>query len=228
MSYLPCEELQTNSDIDISGVVIWLHGLGSDGNDFVPVVRELNLPASLNVKFIFPHAPSMAITVNGGYVMPAWYDIFELTLDRKIDERQLRISSARIQALIDREIAFGVPSDKIILAGFSQGGAVVYEAALTYEKPLAGLLTLSTYFATSDTIQEDTANKKIPILIQHGTQDAVVSEVLGQRAYRQLKDRGYTVDYESYPMDHTLCAEQVEHISNWLQSRLKPASRWTR
>jgi phospholipase/carboxylesterase len=170
----------------------------------------------------------MAITVNGGYVMPAWYDIFELTLDRKIDEKQLRISSARVQALIDREIAFGVASDKIILAGFSQGGAVVYEAALTYEKPLAGLLTLSTYFATSDTIQEDAANKNIPILIQHGTQDSVVSEVLGQRAYRQLTDRGYTVDYESYPMDHTLCAEQVEHISNWLQARLKVSSRWTR
>lgn len=220
MSYLPCEEVQTNPLKDISGIVIWLHGLGSDGHDFVPVVSELNLPVKSNIKFIFPHAPSMAITVNGGYVMPAWYDIFELTLDRKIDEKQLRISSARVQALIDREVAFGTPSDKIILAGFSQGGAVVYEAALTYDKPLAGLLTLSTYFATSDTIQEDDANKDIPILIQHGTQDSVVSEVLGQRAYRQLKDRGYAVDYESYPMDHTLCAEQVRHISSWLQARL--------
>lgn len=219
MSYLPCVELQSNPQADVVGSVIWLHGLGSDGNDFVPVVRELHLPAMLNLRFVFPHAPSLPITVNNGYVMPAWYDIFELTLDRKIDVAQLRKSAEQVHALIEREIARGVPSEKIVVAGFSQGGAVAYEAALSFAKPLAGLLALSTYFATNETIVENTANKNIPILIQHGSEDSVVDEVLGQRAYRLLLDRSYKVQYESYPMEHTLCGEQVEAISLWLQGR---------
>lgn len=219
MNYLPCVELQSNLQADVVGSVIWLHGLGSDGNDFVPVVRALHLPATLNLRFIFPHAPSLPITVNNGYVMPAWYDIFELTLDRKIDVTQLRASAEQVHALIEREIARGVSSEKIIIAGFSQGGAVAYEAALSFAKPLAGLLALSTYFATNETVVESSANKNIPILIQHGSEDPVVDEVLGQRAYRQLSDRGYKVQYESYPMEHTLCEEQVEAISAWLQKR---------
>jgi phospholipase/carboxylesterase len=219
MNYLPCVEVQSNPQTDVVGSVIWLHGLGSDGNDFVPAVRELHLPAALNLRFVFPHAPSLPITVNNGYVMPAWYDIFELTLDRKIDVAQLRASAEQVHALIECEIARGVPSEKIIIAGFSQGGAVAYEAALSFAKPLAGLLTLSTYFATNETIVENTANKHIPILIQHGSEDPVVDEVLGQRAYRLLLDRGYTVQYESYPMEHTLCGEQIEAISAWLQER---------
>lgn len=219
MNYLPCVELQSNPQTDVVGSVIWLHGLGSNGNDFVPVVRELHLPANLNLRFIFPHAPSLPITVNNGYVMPAWYDIFELTLDRKIDVAQLRASAEQVHALIEREISRGVPSEKIIIAGFSQGGAVAYEAALSFAKPLAGLLALSTYFATNETIVENTANKNIPILIQHGSEDSVVDEVLGQRAYRHLLDRRYKVQYESYHMEHTLCGEQVEAISLWLQER---------
>lgn len=220
MTYLPCVEVQTNPQADVTASVIWLHGLGSDGNDFVPVVRELKLPADVNVRFVFPHARSIPVTVNNGYIMPAWYDIFEITLDRKIDQKQLRASAEQVHALIEREIERGVPSNKIILAGFSQGGAVVYEAALSYDKPLAGLLTLSTYFATYETVQADAANKNIPILIQHGSHDSVVSETLGQRAYRLLQDRGYSATYESYPMAHTLCAPQIISISQWLQERL--------
>lgn len=220
MNYLPCVEVQSNPQAELAGSVIWLHGLGSDGNDFVPVVRELHLPATLNLRFIFPHAPSMPITINNGYVMPAWYDIFELTLDRKIDAAQLRASADQVHALIEREIERGVPSEKIVIAGFSQGGAVAYEAALSFAKPLAGLLALSTYFATFETVVENAANKKIPILIQHGSEDSVVDEVLGQRAYRLLTDRGYAVQYDSYLMEHTLCGEQVEAISQWLQVRL--------
>jgi len=219
MNYLPGVEVQSNPQIPVKGAVIWLHGLGSDGNDFVPVIRQLHFPAELNVRFIFPHAPSLPITVNNGYVMPAWYDIFELTLDRKVDVKQLRVSAEQVHALIEREIARGVPSEKIVIAGFSQGGAVAYEAALSFAKPLGGLLTLSTYFATYDSIKENNANKNIPILIQHGTEDSVVDEVLGQRAYRQLSDRGYKVIYESYPMEHTLCIEQIGAISKWLQER---------
>lgn len=219
MNYLPCVELQSNPAVAVVGSVIWLHGLGSDGHDFAPLVPELHLLPALNLRFIFPHAPSMPITVNGGYVMPAWYDIFELTLDRKVDEVQLRASAAQVQALIERELARGVASEHIVIAGFSQGGAVAYEAALTFAKPLAGLLALSTYFATHASIVCHAANQQLPILIQHGSDDSVVDEVLGQRAYRQLSDRGYPVVYQSYAMEHTLCAEQVEAISQWLQAR---------
>jgi phospholipase/carboxylesterase len=219
MNYLPCVEVQLKPHAEVAGSVIWLHGLGADGNDFVPVVRELHLPAELNLRFVFPHAASIPITINNGYVMPAWYDIYEMTLDRKIDTAQLCASAAQVHALIEREIARGVPSEKIVIAGFSQGGAVAYEAALSYAKPLAGLLALSTYFATHETVVENTANKNIPILIQHGSEDSVVSEVLGQRAYRQLTDRGYAVQYESYPMPHTLCGEQVVAIGKWMTER---------
>ncbi len=219
MNYLPCVEVQSNPKIEATGAVIWLHGLGADGNDFVPVVRELGLPAALNLRFVFPHAPSIPVTINNGYVMPAWYDIYEMTLDRKVDVAQLRASAEQVHALIEREIERGVPSEKIVIAGFSQGGAVAYEAALSFAKPLAGLLALSTYFATHETIVEDAANKTIPILIQHGSADPVVNEVLGQRAYRQLTDRGYAVQYESYAMEHTLCGEQVDAIGLWLRER---------
>lgn len=220
MNYLPCVEVESSPNNEVKAAVIWLHGLGSDGHDFAPVVPELKLPSGLNVRFIFPHAPSIPVTVNSGYVMPAWYDIIELTLDRKVDVQQLRASAAQVHALVEREIARGVPSEKIILAGFSQGGAVVYEAALSYPKPLAGLLALSTYFATHESVDVNDANKKIPVLIQHGTDDGVVPELLGQRAVRQLEVFGITADYETYPMEHTVCAAQVADISEWLQERL--------
>ena len=219
MNYLPCEEVESNPEVNASAAVIWLHGLGADGNDFVPLVRELHLSKDKNIRFIFPNAPAIPVTVNNGYLMPAWYDIFELTLDRKIDTPQLRANAEKIHQLVEREIERGIPSNKIVLAGFSQGGAVAYEAALSYSKPLAGLLSLSTYFATSASVQVDAANKSIPIFIQHGSHDSMVSEVLGQRAYRDLSDRGYAVRYESYNMDHTLCAEQVDDIRAWLLER---------
>ncbi len=221
MSYLPCVQVQTNAQIPVQAVVIWLHGLGSNGNDFAPIVNELNLPTEGNIRFVFPHAPEMPITVNGGYVMPAWYDILEMNLNRKIDEVQLRKSAQQIQALIDREIARGVASENILIVGFSQGGAVAYEVALTYSLPLAGVLALSTYFATSQSIAPNDANKNISILIQHGSQDTIVPEVLGQRAFQALTDRGYAVDIESYVMGHTVCSEQIISLSLWLQKRLR-------
>jgi phospholipase/carboxylesterase len=220
MNYLPCVEVQSSPGADVSASVIWLHGLGADGSDFVPLVRELKLPAGLNIRFIFPNAPAIPVTVNNGYVMPAWYDIFELALDRKVDVAQLRVNAEKVHALISREMERGVASKKIIIAGFSQGGAVAYEAALSYAKPLGGLLALSTYFATNTSVQEHPANKNIPIVIQHGAGDFVVDEVLGQRAYRELSDRGYTVKYQTYNMDHTVCAEQVEDIRAWLLEKL--------
>lgn len=221
MTYLPSVDLETKPALPATAAIIWLHGLGADGHDFAALVPELQLPDTLNIRFIFPHAPSIPVTINRGYVMPAWYDILEMSLDRKVDVAQLRASAEQVIALIEREIARGIPSDKIIIAGFSQGGAVAYEAALSFAQPLGGLLILSSYFATSETLVADAANKTIPILIQHGSADPVVSEVLGQRAYRQLKDLGYSVAYESYAMEHTLCAEQIASLSLWLQQRLQ-------
>lgn len=220
MNYLPCIELQSNPLTDVTASVIWLHGLGADGNDFVPVVRELELPSDCNIRFVFPNAPSIPVTVNNGYLMPAWYDIFELSLDRKVDVVQLRDNAEKIHALIEREIERGVKSEKIFVVGFSQGGAVAYEAALSFSRPLGGLIALSTYFATSKCLVANSANQKIPVFIQHGSEDSVVPEVLGQRAYRELSDRGYHIQYSSYAMDHTLCIEQIADIRNWLLEKI--------
>jgi len=220
MSTLPCVEIEPAKPADAA--VIWLHGLGADGNDFVPVVKELGLPAASAIRFVFPHAPQIPVTINNGYVMPAWYDIFEMSLARRIDTVQLEASAAEVDKLIAREIERGVPSERIVLAGFSQGGAVVYQAALASEKPLAGLLVLSSYFASADTIVLAEANRKLPVLVQHGVQDPVVAEVLGQTAVQRLKTQGYAVEYQQFPMEHSVCAPQIVAISQWLQRVLPP------
>lgn len=220
MEYLPCVEILNQPQLTVEASVIWLHGLGADGNDFAPLVPELRLPRDLSVRFIFPHAPKIPVTINAGYVMPAWYDILEMNLERKVDEKQLIANAEAIQQLIEREIARGIPSEKIILVGFSQGGAVAYQAGLTYEKSLAGLLILSSYFATHASAVIHPANQQVPILIQHGSRDPIVHEVLGQRAYRHLLDRGCKVNYESYAMEHTVCMEQIESMAKWIQSVL--------
>lgn len=220
MDYLPCVEVESNPGVPATASVIWLHGLGADGHDFAPLVPELRLASELSVRFVFPHAPSIAVTINGGYIMPAWYDILEMNLERKVDEVQLISSAQKIHQLIDREIERGVDSKRIFLAGFSQGGAVVYQAGLSYTKPLAGLLVMSSYFATASSIQIHTANQQTSLLIQHGTQDSVVSEILGRRAFNHLQALGHPVVYESYAMDHSVCVEQIDSISRWIQQRL--------
>ncbi|WP_439135985.1 alpha/beta hydrolase [Pseudomaricurvus sp.] len=218
MSYLPCIEIEPQGSATAS--VIWLHGLGASGNDFAPIVPELNLPDSMAVRFVFPHAPSIPVTVNGGMAMPAWYDILSMDIDRKIDETQILQSAEAINALIDREIERGVESDKILIAGFSQGGAVAYQTALSYPKPLAGLMTMSTYFATHETLSPSAANQALEIFISHGTQDPVVPELLGQRAVELLRSKGYEPLYATYPMQHEVCLPQIQDISRWLQERL--------
>ncbi len=219
MQYLPAVEIETAANPDIS--VIWLHGLGADGNDFAPIIPDLKIPAALPIRFIFPHAPAIPVTVNGGFVMPAWYDILEMEIDRKIDSAGLLESADEINKLIDREYERGIKSNRIIIAGFSQGGAVAYQVALTHPKPLAGLLTMSSYFATAETIIYNSANKDIPIEIHHGQFDPVVPEALGQKASLQLSEKGYKVGYTVYPMEHAVCLEQINDISNWLQTVLK-------
>lgn len=218
MPLLPCVEIEPTGPANAA--VIWLHGLGADGHDFEPVVPQLGLPQDHGVRFIFPHAPSIPITINGGMVMPAWYDILEMNLDRKVDNDQLLQSAASLQALIDREIERGIDSKRIIVAGFSQGGAVSYQGALTYPKPLAGLITLSTYFATASTIELNPANKDIPIAVFHGTQDPMVPEQLGHQATQVLQSMGFEPSYTTYPIQHGVCPEEIvtigDTIKNWL------------
>lgn len=218
MEILPAIEIETGSNPDAT--VIWLHGLGADGNDFAPIIPELRLPDELAVRFIFPHAPAIPVTVNGNFVMPAWYDILEMEIDRKIDSAGLLASASRIEDLIEREYERGIQSSRIVIAGFSQGGAVAYQVVLSHDKPLAGLLTMSTYFATADSIDYNDANKYIPIQIQHGQLDPVVPEILGQKATQALTEKGYDVSYQTYPMEHAVCPEQISAISEWLKKTL--------
>jgi phospholipase/carboxylesterase len=218
MTLLPAIELETRPNPD--STVIWLHGLGADGNDFAPIVPELNLPAHLSVRFIFPHAPTMPVTINGGFIMPAWYDILETTIDRKVDIAGLMASADEINGFVDRELERGVASERIVIAGFSQGGAVAYQVALSYEKPLGGLLAMSSYFATADLIGYSEVNKAIPIRIQHGEFDPVVPEHLGRKATAQLIKNGYSASYQNYPMEHSVCPQQIRDISEWLKTIL--------
>ncbi|MFT7486906.1 MAG: phospholipase/carboxylesterase, partial [Candidatus Paceibacteria bacterium] len=197
--------------------LIWLHGLGANGHDFEAIVPELRLPPELSIRYIFPNAPSIPVTINGGVVMPAWYDILSLDIERELDMKQLTASSRAVHELIDREIERGIPSERILIAGFSQGGAVNYEAALTYPKPLAGLLALSTYFATAEQVQLHSANSKLPIFVAHGSHDSVVPEVLGSRSVEALRGIGFDPVYRTYRMEHQVCGEEIVDISTWIQ-----------
>ncbi len=200
--------------------VFILHGLGADGHDFEPLVPALTLKEGLDVRFILPHAPRLPVTINGGMVMPAWYDIHEMSLDRRVDTRQLVASAERIQALVQEQIDHGIDSRRIILAGFSQGGAVAYQAALSFPAPLGGLLAMSTYFATAETIELNEANRGLPIEIHHGSFDPVVPEALGKAAQQRLQALDYPVNYRSYPMAHAVCPQQVGDIAAWLNACL--------
>ncbi len=220
MTYLPCEIIETSDTVNAA--VIWLHGLGASGHDFVPIIPELRLPESTGIRFVFPHAPSIPVTINGGMAMPAWYDILAMDLERTIDEAQILASAKAVIDLVEREIAAGIPSERIVLAGFSQGGAVAYQAALSYDKPLAGLMALSTYFATAKTLQPAAANQNIPIQLFHGTQDPVVPEAMAQQALAALKALNHNPGFKTYPMQHEVCLEEVQDISAWLQQVLAP------
>jgi len=220
MDLLPAVEMESPSGVAVNASIIWLHGLGADGNDFAALVPQLRLPASFGIRFIFPHAPSIPVTINNGFVMPAWYDIKEMDIDRHVDEGQLQQSAARVHDFIDREIERGVDSSRIIVAGFSQGGAVSFEAGLSYPKPLAGIMALSTYFATADSVKVNSIQNSIPIMICHGSMDPVVPEMLGRKSEATLRGLGFKPEYKSYPMAHSLCPQQVGDISDWISRTL--------
>jgi phospholipase/carboxylesterase len=200
--------------------VIWMHGLGADGNDFRDVIPALNLPSTLAIRFIFPNAPKLAVTINNGLVMAAWYDILTMDIDRTIDAEQLANSSTLVGEFVSREIERGIASERIIIAGFSQGGAIAYELALSHPKRLGGLMAFSTYFATKETIRLNPVNQGLSILIAHGTHDNVVPCILGEQANTLLNNKNYSTEYKTYPMEHSLCIEQINDISAWLQARL--------
>jgi phospholipase/carboxylesterase len=203
--------------------VILLHGLGADGHDFEPLVPALHLSADMALRFVLPHAPSRPVTVNGGMAMPSWYDILEMNLDRRVDEVQLKLSAQRVHALIDEQRAAGIDSRRIVIAGFSQGGAVAYQAALSYPEPLAGLLAMSTYFATAGSIALSPANRELSVEVHHGTHDPVVPETLGREGFERATAMGLAANYRSYPMAHSLCPEQIADIAAWLTQRLRRA-----
>jgi phospholipase/carboxylesterase len=218
---LPAIEMESAPNPQFS--VIWLHGLGADGSDFVPVVPELGLAPTPGVRFIFPDAPAIPVTCNGGYVMPAWYDIISLdSTSRRIDEAGIVDSRAAIRRLIARENERGIPCQRIFLAGFSQGGAVAYTTALTHPAPLAGLIALSTYLPTSELVEREAtdANRAIPVFAAHGSQDDVVAPALGRAARDFLVERGYAVAWQEYPMPHSICLEEIAAIGQWLNGRL--------
>ncbi|CCN47363.1 Carboxylesterase 2 [Vibrio nigripulchritudo MADA3029] len=212
-------EVEPSSEATAS--VIWLHGLGSNGHDFEAILPELKLPEDAPVRFIFPHSPSIPVTINGGMVMPAWYDILEMGAGRKLNTQQLIDSADQVIELVRQERSRGIASDRIILAGFSQGGAVAYQAALSYDEPLAGLLALSTYFPTSDSIEYSDANKQIPIEIMHGSYDPVVLPAMGEDAKKNLTEAGYQPNWRTYPMEHQVCMPQIKDIAEWLTHTLK-------
>jgi phospholipase/carboxylesterase len=246
MNYLPAIEIESPAHTATSSI-IWLHGLGATGDDFASLVPELkkmwqkenvaqkgisesNLSFD-NIRFIFPHAAEIPVTINGGASMPAWYDILDMptqvkageSAERKINQNQLLTSAKNIQDLIDREIERGIKSDRILVLGFSQGGAVAYHAALTYPQPLAGLAGLSTYFpilTAPNIFIPSKSNQNIDIQIYHGTLDGVVDQSLGLKAQQDLTNLGYQPQYQDYPMEHQVCYEQIQDITQWIQTRL--------
>lgn len=220
MNYLPAVEMLAPSGGTPTASILWLHGLGADGHDFAGIVPELRLPADLPVRFVFPHAPSIPVTINNGYVMPAWYDILEMSIDRRVDVAQLTRSAEAVHALIEREVARGIDSRRIILAGFSQGGAVILHAALTCKRPLGGAMSLSSYFPTAELLTPSPANAALPVMICHGSYDPVVPDALGRKAEAALKALGHPTSWHSYPMEHSLCLEEVRDISAWFQKIL--------
>lgn len=199
------------------GSILWLHGLGADGHDFVPLVPELNLPSFLPLRFIFPHAPLQPVTINNGYVMRAWFDIKGLSFDAQIDEEGIAKSVSSVHQWIEEEKQRGIPSQNIILAGFSQGAAVALHAGLRFPTKLGGIIALSGVLPAADKLfkEKNIANNSLPILIAHGTTDSVIPIRLGEMSATLLKNHGYQTTWKQYDMGHSVCPEEIRDISQW-------------
>ncbi|ATX82679.1 phospholipase/carboxylesterase [Mariprofundus ferrinatatus] len=219
---LPHIKVETGPSPDAA--VIWLHGLGADGHDFEPIVPQLGLPADLAVRFIFPHAPSMPVTLNGGYIMPAWYDIKQTDLGIEHDREGIKASTADIRMLIEREQVRGIKASRIILAGFSQGAAMSLHVGLRQSEPLAGIMALSGYLLLPHEIEKLKPEAiSTPIFMAHGIHDPVVSYTLGDNSRRKLAAAGCKIEWHSYPMQHSVCLDEIKQIGKWITTILRPA-----
>ena len=216
------ETIELDSAPNPSVSIIWMHGLGADGNDFVPLIKELDLRGCPGIRFIFPSAGTMPVTINNGYVMRAWYDILVSDLVRREDESGLRASQQQIEALIAREKARGIPANRIILAGFSQGCAMALQTGLRHAEPLAGLMCLSGYLPLADKTASERAPASVqtPVFMAHGTADPVVSIDRAQQSRDLLTGMGYKVEWHEYRMQHSLCQEEIDDIGAWLKKVL--------
>jgi len=217
---LPTVEKETGSHPTHS--IIWLHGLGADGNDFAPIVPELAAPDWPALRFVFPHAPVRPVTLNGGMPMRAWYDIAGTAIADKQDEAGIRASMADVEHLIAREAERGIPAERVFLAGFSQGGAIALSAGLRHAERLAGIVAMSTYLPLHDKTADElaSANRATPVFQAHGTADPVVAPALGTMTRDWLREAGYAVDWHQYPMAHMVCAEEIADLREWLTARL--------
>jgi phospholipase/carboxylesterase len=203
--------------------VIWLHGLGADGHDFEPIVPELRLDPGLNIRFIFPHAPMIPVTINQGFVMRAWYDIRSADIASEPDEEGVHASAERVSELIDEQINVGIASERIVLAGFSQGGAIVLQAGLRYYKQLAGIMALSTYLPLAESLdnEKSDANADIPIFFAHGSTDPVIAIDHAYRSRGLLEKQGYQVEWHEYKdMPHSVSEQEIFHMAEWLEKIL--------
>lgn len=208
----PIEITNSNSP---AASVIWLHGLGADGNDFVPVVEMLDLP---QYRFILPHAPFLKVTLNGGYKMRAWYDLYGLGASAAQDETGIRKTQGYIEGLIDKELSRGIKSNKIVLAGFSQGGAVALHTGIRCRKELAGVIALSTYLPLRSSLRNEKVreNQNTPVFMAHGTQDEVIELPIAQASYQALKDEGYSIEWHNFPIAHSVSIDEIDEIRTFL------------
>ena len=222
----PLDAIVTDTAPGVDAAVIWLHGLGADGHDFAPIVEQLQLPASAAIRFIFPHAPMRPVTLNQGYVMPAWFDLHGLSLDSREDEAGLFAARDQIEALIARECDNGIDSRRIVLAGFSQGGALALLTGLTHAEPLAGIMALSTWLPLRETIftQMPPHARQTPLLMAHGAQDDVLPIAFGRQSATRLEQAGVAVEWHEYPMAHAVCAQEIADIRHWLLRVLNTAA----
>ena len=219
---LPCLEVETRPSP--THAVIWLHGLGADGYDFEPLVEALDVERLPAIRFVFPHAPLRAITVNNGYVMRAWYDIDTLDFTKRMEDTvSIRTSSEQLEALIARENARGIPDERIVLAGFSQGGVIALHTALRHPKPLAAVLALSTYLALSGTLADEAhaANRDLPIFMAHGREDSVIPFTLAEQSADSLRAAGYPLTWHAYDEGHTISMQELRDLESWLRALLK-------
>ncbi len=217
------DSIEINTSANPEVAVIWMHGLGDSGEGWAPIVNELDLAGMPGIRFVFPHANMMPVTINGGYVMRSWYDIVHTDLGRQEDEKGLRESQALVEALIAREKARGIPASRIVLGGFSQGCAMTLQAGLRHPEKLAGLMCLSGYLPLADKVaaERSAANQDTPIFMVHGTMDPVIPISRATASRDVLAKLGYKVEWHDYPMQHSACAEEVQHVSAWLKKVLK-------